>query len=230
MPVLPDAAFKNSARAVWAYPLAGLLVSGISGLLALCLLALGTSPGIAAGGFLAISLVLTGAMHEDGLADSADGLWGGWTVARRLEIMMDSSIGTYGVLALLMVTGLRWMTVATLLPLGLGPVIAAAMLSRSMIPALMYCLPNARSSGLSHSVGRPPASSVLLGLLIAAAAGCIATGVDVMLLAAPALLATLCTGLVARARIGGQTGDILGACQQLAELFALMALSTLLAA
>ena len=98
----------RAAAAAWAYPVTGLFVATLAAAVASLALAFGLPPALAAGLVLAIQVIVTGAMHEDGLADSADGLWGGWTRARRLEIMRDSRIGTYGVLALVLVTGLRW--------------------------------------------------------------------------------------------------------------------------
>jgi len=100
VPVDTDLATRRGARAAWAYPLAGLVVGALAGLVAQVALWLGLPPSIAALLALAAMIAITGALHEDGLADSADGLWGGWDRARRLEIMKDSRIGTYGVLAL----------------------------------------------------------------------------------------------------------------------------------
>ena len=110
-------------------------------------------------------MITTGAMHEDGLADTVDGLWGGWTRDRRLEIMKDSHIGTYGVLALIVSAGLRWSVLAGLLTLGAGPVVAIAVLSRASMPALMAALPNARGDGLAHKVGAPPPAVLALSRL-----------------------------------------------------------------
>lgn len=228
LPALPDHAFAAQARAGWAFPLAGVVVAGIAGALGMAALALGLSPWIAAGLTLAAQALLTGAMHEDGLADTADGLWGGATPARRLEIMKDSRTGSYGVLALLLCLGLRWGALAALLPLGPAPLIAAAALSRAPLPLLMATLPNARGSGLSHSVGRPaprvPALALALGLGLAGAL----TGPALLWPALAAALVVLTLARIARARIGGQTGDILGAAQLLAETALLTGLSAAL--
>ncbi|MEM8578904.1 MAG: adenosylcobinamide-GDP ribazoletransferase, partial [Pseudomonadota bacterium] len=99
LPRVPDAAFAEGARAVWAYPVVGLLL----GAFAAGIGALAPTPVIGAGLALAAMAMMTGALHEDGLADTADGLWGGQSRARRLEIMKDSRIGAYGVLALILV-------------------------------------------------------------------------------------------------------------------------------
>ena len=93
-----------------------------------------------------------GAMHADGLADCADGFWGGWTIERRLEIMKDSHIGAYGVIALILIIGLQWQIVAALMQAEIAfiALISAAVLSRAPLPLIMARIPNARGSGLSH--------------------------------------------------------------------------------
>ena len=100
LPSTPDMA--RGAQAAWAWPLAGLAPAALAALAMALGSALGVLPGVAAALGLAVSVMVTGAMHEDGLADTADGLWGGWTPERRLEIMKDSRIGAYGVIALIL--------------------------------------------------------------------------------------------------------------------------------
>jgi adenosylcobinamide-GDP ribazoletransferase len=218
------------AAAAWAWPLAGAVVGGIAGLAGWATQGLGA--GIAAAVVLAAQAMLTGAMHEDGLADTADGLWGGWTRERRLEIMKDSHIGSYGVLALLLVTLVRWSALATLI--GTGGILAAAIavgaISRVPMALVMAALPNARRTGLSQAVGRPDFGTVLGALAVALLLASLAIGPVATLLAA-LLCALPCAALAlaARARLGGQTGDILGAAQQLAEAAALAALAATLA-
>ncbi|MEY8799069.1 adenosylcobinamide-GDP ribazoletransferase [Leisingera sp. XS_AS12] len=230
LPHLPAAAFQRQAQAVWAFPLAGLAVALPAAALAAVALAMGLPSTVAAGLALAVQVMLTGAMHEDGLADTADGLWGGFDRARRLEIMKDSRIGAYGVIALILGFGLRWSALAALIAVaGVWPLLALAMLSRAVMPALMAALPHARDGGLSQSVGRPRALpcniAVLLALLL-----------SLPLIGASAIAALLAMGAgaaglgwLARVKIGGQTGDILGAAQQVAELAGLLTLLALLA-
>ncbi|WP_298913202.1 adenosylcobinamide-GDP ribazoletransferase [uncultured Roseobacter sp.] len=218
LPRLPDMSYARMGNAVWTYPIVGAALGGLAALFGHLLLMLGLPDSFAAGGLLAILILITGAMHEDGLADSADGFWGGFDSNRRLEIMKDSHLGTYGLLALLFVTGLRWLAYASLLPLGILPVIAATALSRSAMPVLMAALPNARDSGLSHSVGRPAMPVAILGLAL----GLLIAGSCVGLPVFAALILTLAVaisiGALAKAKIGGQTGDVLGATQQLTEV------------
>ena len=227
-PHLPDSAFARGAQAVWAYPLVGLVTASIAGFAALSLLSLGLPVSVASGIGLALLTVLTGALHEDGLADVADGFWGAYSTERRLEIMKDSQIGSYGTLALVFVTGLKWLAWSALLVISPAALIAAAVLSRAAMPVLMTLLPHARDTGLSHSVGRPARPRVFAGMIIALV-------LSVLLLGAPAVAASVSVALSAsfmawlsRARIGGQTGDVLGATQQVSELTALCLLLVLL--
>ena len=93
---LPTEPHRPPARAAWAYPLVGIVLALIAGGLGLALLELGAMPPLVAGLVLLALVMLSGAMHEDGLADCADGFWGGWTKERRVRIMRDSTVGDYG--------------------------------------------------------------------------------------------------------------------------------------
>ncbi|KIC16132.1 adenosylcobinamide-GDP ribazoletransferase [Leisingera sp. ANG-DT] len=225
LPHLPQQAFQRQAKAVWAFPLAGLAVALPAALLAALALAAGLPAMVAAGLALAVQVMLTGAMHEDGLADTADGLWGGFTRERRLEIMKDSRIGAYGVIALILGLGLRWSaSAAVFAAAGVWPLLTIAMMSRAVMPQLMAFLPNARSAGLSQTVGRPRALPCLLAAVLAIALslpliGGAAFGVALAMGAAAAGL-----GALAKAKVGGQTGDVLGASQQAAEIAGLLVL------
>ncbi|WP_187429635.1 Adenosylcobinamide-GDP ribazoletransferase [Roseobacter fucihabitans] len=218
LPHLPENAFIHTARAAWAYPVVGAVLGTLAGACGLAIMGLDLPAPFAAGGVLAALMLLTGAMHEDGLADTADGFWGGFDPARRLEIMKDSQIGTYGVLALLVVTGLRWVAYAALLPLGLLPVVVAAVLSRATMPCLMASVPNARNSGLSKSVGSPSMPIVATGVVIALALAGLCVGVSAIMYLIMGLAVALLVGWLAMRKIKGQTGDVLGATQQLSEL------------
>ncbi|MCZ4350988.1 adenosylcobinamide-GDP ribazoletransferase [Roseovarius aestuarii] len=212
----------RGAQAAWAYPLAGLVLAGIAGLAGIVAQWFGLPASLTALIMLALLVILTGAMHEDGLADSVDGMWGGWEPARRLEIMKDSHIGTYGVIALILSLGARWAALYGLLDAGttvaVAAMIVAAMASRSAMPVVMWALPHARTQGLSHHVGRVAGRTALTG---AAIAGCGA----LLLVGQTAIPALIVAGAVVfgitrltKAKIGGQTGDILGATQQIVEI------------
>ena len=167
----------------------------------------------------------TGALHEDGLADVADGFGGGASRARKLEIMRDSRIGTYGVCALVLSFMLR---VGVLASLG-RPVLVATVLiaahagARAPMSAFMRFVPPARADGMSAQAGEPPrASAVAAGVLgIAVLVVCLglAAGLVAALLVACgfAAMASIC-----RRQIGGQTGDVLGALEQLGEVIVLL--------
>ena len=221
------AEFNRSAKAAWAYPLAGIAVSLIAGLITMIGLWIGLSAPVVAALWIGATIVLTGAMHEDGLADCADGFWGGFEKARRLEIMKDSQIGTYGVLALVLAIGLRWLLIAALIAADnwFWSLLAVETLSRAVMPLIMHALPHARSDGLSHAQGRPPlnaaAIAVGIGFVIALfSLGWVAFKIAVLLAVSTAAIAKL-----ADIKIGGQTGDVLGTSQQFAIIVALMTLA-----
>lgn len=230
LPALPEAAFAAGPRAVWAYPIVGLGV-GLAGALAgQIAVALGLPVLAASVLTLATMMLLTGAMHEDGLADVFDGFWGGFTPARRLEIMRDSQIGTYGVLALVTVTMLRLSALMVLLETHWTALPAAAALSRGMMPALMTALPAARRDGLSQSVGKPSYSVAVLAVGIGVAVALLALGVVSLIAFGIAALVAISMAALAKAKIGGQTGDVLGATQQLSEAAILLTCAALLGA
>jgi adenosylcobinamide-GDP ribazoletransferase len=210
-------------RAAWAWPVAGAVVGGLAALLGVVALPLGA--GIAAALVLGGQAMMTGAMHEDGLADTADGLWGGWEPARRLEIMKDSHIGTYGVMALIVMALIRWSAVSALLAGGAWwALVVAAALSRAPMAVLMAALPNARGAGLAQSVGRVPWVSAGIGAVIGVGFALSLGWAGIMAILAVALVVAALAA-IAKAKIGGQTGDILGASQQLAEAAALAVLA-----
>lgn len=221
VPALPNHAFAHPARAVWAYPVVGLILGLIVWLISWICSAFGLPAPIAAGIVLGALILLTGAMHEDGLADTADGIWGGHDTARRLEIMKDSRTGAYGVLALIVAMGLRWLGLTEVSWTGL---VTALVVSRALMPPLMLALPHARSTGLSHSVGAPSKGPVLIGLLIAATVAISLNSTAGALALVAAILVASLIGLIAKAKIGGQTGDILGATQLCTEIAVLIVL------
>jgi adenosylcobinamide-GDP ribazoletransferase len=163
-------------------------------------------------------LAVTGAFHEDGLADTADGFGGGRTQARKLEIMRDSRIGSYGTLALILSIVVRIAAVGAL-PVGRAVplLLAAGAVSRAAM-LLPMSLPPARTDGLGRSLGRVPWPSRLIAVAIAltVALACLPwlLALEAMLLAGAAGAAI---SVYARRRIGGQTGDVLGAACVIAE-------------
>ncbi|WP_137701412.1 adenosylcobinamide-GDP ribazoletransferase [Marimonas lutisalis] len=225
---LPDHAYARGAASAWAWPLVGLVVAGLAATVALIAQAVGIPYHLSALLALATLVLITGAMHEDGLADLADGFWGGFAPARRLEIMRDSRIGAYGVIALALSLGLRGTALATLETTMIAALFASAALSRASMAATMRALPNARTDGLSHSTGRPAARSVALAAGLALLSALLLCGWAGLWAALAALGVMAATQALARAKIGGQTGDVLGATQQLTEIAALLALTAAL--
>lgn len=215
-----EAALSRGARAAWSWPLVGAALGGLAGGAAVVLLALGLPASLTAGICLTLSAVMTGALHEDGLADTVDGFWGGWEPARRLEIMKDSHIGSYGVLALILSLGLRWSALTLLFEAGLAlpALIAVGALSRAVMPALMHALPAARQGGLSRAVGRVPFETAASGAALGAVLGLLSVGLVALPLALAVVIAGFGIGALAKSKIGGQTGDVLGAAQQVSEI------------
>jgi len=228
--VKSDLATRRGPLATWAYPLVGLIIAIVQIVVGGAALWVGITPQITAGLIIATSVIVTGAMHEDGLADSADGLWGGWDKAKRLAIMKDSRTGAYGVLAIVLPMLLRWAALTAVLQSShwIAALIATAMISRAAMVALMTGLPNARDTGLSQSVGRPKPITAWLAIGTATLGSAIALGLIAgSLLIVAAAVISLWAG-IAHHKIGGQTGDILGAAQQFTEIALLIALSVIL--
>lgn len=192
----------------WAFPLAGAMIGAIA---ALPLLVEGP-PLLLAGLSLALSVGLTGALHEDGLADLADAA-GGADRASRLDIMRDSRIGSYGVMALLLTTLLR---LAALTVIGPVQLIAAAIAGRTAIVLVLASLPPARPDGLGRMAEAPGPWQIVIAVMIALAALALGGGVGIVALASGLVVLAL---LIARARswLGGYTGDVLGAASVLVE-------------
>lgn len=213
-------------------PVAGVVLALPSAAALLAAWALGLGPFLAAVLALAVSVPVTGALHEDGLADVADG-FGGATRERRLEIMRDSRIGAYGATALVLALALRIGALATLLDrvaaAAAVALLLAAALSRVAALLPLVLLGPARPNGLAAAVGRPSRGTLGIaagfGLALALLAlpfGLPAHGVLLMMLLC--VLAALALTRLAAARIGGQTGDVIGACQQAAEIAGLLGL------
>jgi adenosylcobinamide-GDP ribazoletransferase len=217
------------ARASWTFPIAGLLV-GLAGALVYWLaLRFNAAPQPAAALALAATLLLTGAMHEDGLADTADGL-GGKTREQKLDIMRDSRIGTFGACALVISLLLRWSTIADIAEphFVATALIAAHVAARAALPAFMRLVPAARSDGLSSDAGRPPMPSVIAALILGVIALLFGLGVTATVIALLMLmLAGLLLARLAVHQFGGQTGDVLGAMEQLAEAAILLVAASL---
>lgn len=221
---LPD--FRVVPRAL---PLAAVAIALPAALILLGAGLANVGATLAAGLAVTVFALTTGAFHEDGLADSADGLFGGYTPERRLEIMKDSRVGSYGAIALVMSLLLRVAALASILEAAGAwaaamAVLAAAPWSRAEGLRLLATEPQARSLGAAAAVGQPTRQTAWFALTLSAAlavAAALAAGLPLAGLALGLLLANLAASGLARLSrqlIGGQTGDILGAAQQLAEI------------
>jgi adenosylcobinamide-GDP ribazoletransferase len=215
-----------------AWPLSGLVVAIIPALLFWLAVAAHLPSMLAALLALAALVLITGAMHEDGLADTADGLAGGSSRDRKLEIMRDSRLGTFGALALLFSVLIRAGALAAILYAGVVSaaiaILMAAVISRSMALWHWNATLPARADGMARAAGRPDWLALAIGL----GAGAIAALVLVFLFGLPGLtgvlVAALATGIftgVCVRQIGGHTGDTIGAAQQIAETALLLGLT-----
>lgn len=218
-------------RAARAFPLVGgLIAMPVAAAVAACV-GLGLSSTLAGLLGTLVLVVLAGALHEDGLADTADGL-GGRTAEQRLAIMRDSAIGTYGVLALLFGIGIRTFALAQLfaLPLsGLAATVAALAMARAAMVWLWWRTEPARPDGAAAASGRPTANAVRSATLLA---GVLALPALLAIGPWPLVLATLLTLVIASTlrryaarSLGGHTGDVLGACVVASECAILAALA-----
>jgi len=215
---------RRLADAIWAVPLVGILV-GVVGTCAFGIASwLNLPPAIAAAMALATTMLVTGCLHEDGLADVADGFGGGATRERKLEIMKDSRIGTFGVLALILTVLVRWSALAALS----GSIsmfallVAAHMASRGIVPMMMTVLPPARTTGLSASAGTVSLNTSLIAAALGLV-GLLALGPFAALLSAAVLVVWfLLLKSLSERQIGGQTGDVLGTLQQGGEIIVLL--------
>ncbi|UCH74179.1 MAG: adenosylcobinamide-GDP ribazoletransferase [Rhodospirillales bacterium] len=215
------------AGAVIGFPVVGAVVGGIGGVVYGLVWLTGLPPPICALIGVAAMVVLTGALHEDGLGDMADGLAGG-TSAEAIRIMRDSRIGGYGVLALIFSVGLRVTTLAAMAePLAvLTATVATGTASRTAMAGVMRWLPAAANSGLGAGAGRPERVDVYLAIAAAAILVTVVLGPGMALaLAGGTTIGAWLVAMLARRRIGGYTGDVLGAAQQAAEIAGLLAIA-----
>lgn len=211
------------------FPIIGGVIGLIGGIVMMFAAWLSFSPMIVAIFGLLTMAVVTGALHEDGLADTIDGLGGGQTRERKLAIMHDSQIGSFGVVALIFSFAVRWAALSAIAGMGAGQaalaVIAAGAASRALLPAVMHYVPVAREDGLSADAGRPgfdrAGVAFIIGVLFLLF--CLGFQTGIVSLGLVVLAAAMFVYFVAN-RIGGQTGDVLGATQQISEAVVLLAI------
>jgi adenosylcobinamide-GDP ribazoletransferase len=216
------------AGSAWAFPLVGAGIGAVAALAFLLaqLLGLGSWPA----GLLAVlaGIAFTGGLHEDGLADSADGLFAGGNREAKLAIMRDSRQGSFGVLAIVLSVLLRAAALAAIgdaIHAGLA-LIAAHAASRAILPVAMWHLPPARADGLGAMAGTPGPAGVAAAVAIGAALALTALG-PMRATIALCLMGVTISGVAgfARRQVGGYTGDVLGAFQQIGEVVMLLVAS-----
>lgn len=218
-----DAAERT--RALRAYPLAGLLIGLAGGAIYALAIWLSLPPLVSALLALATMIKLTGALHEDGLADMSDALGAPVEQARRLEIMRDSRIGTAGALALIVTVAVKAAALADLAEVEevVAALIIAAAASRAVLSLAAYFTTPARSDGLGAGMGEPSGGVVLwaCGLAVLISLLFSSFGFTFALLG---LIAFYCLVflIVVRKVFGGYTGDTMGALQQTVEVLVLL--------
>lgn len=216
-------------QACWAFPICGLAVGAIAGAAFWLAAWLGLPDTAAAMLAIGAGILASGGFHEDGLADVADGFGGGWDQEAKLRIMRDSRIGSYGVLALIVVIGSKAAAITGMGEgAGLMAFIALAAASRAGLAIITVALPPARSDGLGKSM----ASAIepwrlILGVAIAVVC-VLPLGFPGFIGLAGMAVATWAMAMLAKRQIGGQTGDVLGAAQVVSETTGWLILSALL--
>ena len=218
--VRPD--FRSAA---WTFPVVGVVVGLGGGIVYALAIGVGLAPMLAAALAVTATVLLTGAIHEDGLGDTVDGFGGGKTSTAKLEIMRDPKIGVYGATALVLSILLRVTAIEAFAARGAVAVllilIAAESISRAGLVKMWHDLPAARVDGLSKDTGSPDGRATTMALGVAAVIVALtsipAAGIWAALVASAATAAAVLifTG-ICRNQIGGQTGDTLGAVQQVA--------------
>jgi adenosylcobinamide-GDP ribazoletransferase len=211
------------ARSVTWFPAVGLILTGLAALTLAGLDALQLPPLLRATLLVVVLTLATGAFHEDGLADTADGLGGGMTVARKLEIMRDSRIGTYGAVALVLLYLVRVIAIGSLPAHSWIPCLGSALIwGRWTTLPLLAFLPYARTESTT-GIAKPLVASVTPGRAVSATVLALASSyfLNGSFLLAPIVIACIvgcATGMKYKRSVGGITGDLLGATNVLTEV------------
>jgi adenosylcobinamide-GDP ribazoletransferase len=221
---LPADAKVDLRRTVWTYPVVGAVLGLLGAAVFWVATAIGLPPALAASWTLGAMLLLTGALHEDGLADTADGFGGGRDPASRLRIMRDSRIGAYGALALMLSLALRGVAITLLAHPAYvaAALVAAGALGRAAIIVVPHAAPPARQDGLAAGLAEVPFDATAWGLAAAVALTLLLLpfGTAVLAVLGSAIVGLAMASLATR-DIGGHTGDILGATEVLTECLVL---------
>ncbi|MGL5386706.1 MAG: adenosylcobinamide-GDP ribazoletransferase [Serratia sp. (in: enterobacteria)] len=221
-------AMDNYQRGIVGFPLIGLIVGAIGGAV-FTLLAPWCGVPLAALGYLLALALVTGAFHLDGLADTCDGVFSARSREKMLEIMRDSRLGTNGGLALIFIVVAKVLVISELALRGvpmLATLVAAGVACRSLVTVMMYRQPYAREgNGLGNLyIGKISGGQTLFTLALGAVLVVLLVHGQGVFALGCALIALLILRTYLRRRLGGQTGDTLGAAIEIAELVFLLAL------
>lgn len=227
MPHPEGARPPNFGRMQRVFPLIGAAIGALVGLAYLGLLLIGLPVLAAAALAFGASAILTGGLHEDGLADVADGFGGGRDKAAKLEIMRDSRLGTYGALILMVSFAAKVSALAVLPMTAVVPALVTAhSLARGALPVFSHSQPRARNDGLAVASVRPDSSTMVIAAALALLIVFLCLPATEALMSAIAgVLGSGSIVLIARQQIGGVTGDVLGAAEQLGETCVLLVLA-----
>jgi adenosylcobinamide-GDP ribazoletransferase len=220
------------ARSAKYMPLVGALIGAIAGA-SIILAAIFLPEPLPTVVGLITAIAVTGALHEDGLADTVDAFGGGRTRERRLEIMKDSRIGTYGTLALISVLALKGAALAAVDPVSAALVMIAGHAGARLAPVLtIWALPHAGNGG--SKVSEKTSETTLIEISIAILFGLIPglillPAIAFAIATSAALIAAAVIALIAKCKIGGYTGDVLGAVEQVFETAFFIAAASVIA-
>lgn len=222
-----ELSMRDLAGAAHLFPLVGVVIGGAAAAVLLLATQFDLPPVLAVVLAIMAMTILTGALHEDGFADTADGLGAGSDRERALEIMHDSRIGTYGVIALALSFSMRFATLTSLAEITVVAlaIIAAAAVSRAAAACAMALQPPARTSGLVAIAGNPPYEKAAIAVILAVITALLLlpSGSAVTALIAVTVVGG-CAAVFIQHWLGGATGDTLGAIQQVTEITFLVAL------
>ena len=218
---------RRGPNSFWAFPIVGLMLGSLVFLLIYVAAGYFPTPILAVFALIG-SVMVTGALHEDGLADCADGFWGGHGPKRRLNIMKDSAIGVYGTSALILSFALRAICMVEIINAGATLwIIPLYAISRSWMVGLMWYMPNAREDGMAVHVGKPPIQAVATAILITLTVA-IGFGMTALIASAATVIGAYFVYTTAMQKIKGYTGDVLGAAQIISEITGLLVIVALL--
>ncbi len=216
------------AEASWTFPLIGLVIGAICGCMFTLAYVLNLDPLVCAIICVFSSILVTGGLHEDGLADMVDGFGGGASCEDKLRIMRDSRTGTYGVIALILSVLLRSALLDSLTELKFVviAVILSGIMSRSLLPFITLLFREARHDGLAVKFRKASKGVSLISFLLGTMACFLFLGLTgTFFITGIAIFSVLITVLIAYRQIGGYTGDVLGGCQQICEVAVLTAVT-----